>query len=383
MRSPENFSPDESELSVKKEAQKESSTSSVLPSFESLTEADEVLLLEAGKNTLEQLLSDFPDKLPDAVILPDSSARPLLYLAKPTLDAVAKLRGVDSPKYYFMATTSSKDIRTVLKLEKYNPRMLDRVFESQSGVISQQQQQDIERLNTNRKRYRHGLPPLILPAATEAETSNQPAPESNQTAGFRQKLRSLFTSRQKIDHQEHKTPYQSDSGEELDLASAALNTSRALTRHKWRADEIVADLRRQGKDSPQVAVLDDYASDYFATAKLISRAFGQEVPTYALLSTSDQQNKQHESAQNVRIGLQVDEKRVNSFDYRPSKFAIGVRKNKQEIEKPYAENYRSIVHPDNQPRVSEEMRLLRHEMSRVGQQIAQELLAQQSVESSA
>lgn len=47
----------------------------------------------AGKNLISKFLEDYATTLPDAIILPDTSARPLFYLLRPVLESVATKRG--------------------------------------------------------------------------------------------------------------------------------------------------------------------------------------------------------------------------------------------------------------------------------------------------
>lgn len=70
---------------------------------ESRSEKNKRVLYEAGKNLLPKFLADYPSKLPDAIVLPDTSARPLFYLLRPVLEKVADKRGVPLPKTYFFS----------------------------------------------------------------------------------------------------------------------------------------------------------------------------------------------------------------------------------------------------------------------------------------
>lgn len=85
--------------------------------FSVLTERDQKLLEESGRNLIEKFLQDYPDKLPDAIIFPDTSARPLVYLFKPILEEVSQQRNVTMPRFYFFAAHRSDSVRLVKKLE--------------------------------------------------------------------------------------------------------------------------------------------------------------------------------------------------------------------------------------------------------------------------
>lgn len=71
------------------------------PEFCILSERDQKVLKNSAKNVAEMLLSDFPQELPDAIIFPETTARPLVYIFGPILERAAEQRGVKKPKLVF------------------------------------------------------------------------------------------------------------------------------------------------------------------------------------------------------------------------------------------------------------------------------------------
>lgn len=69
-----------------------------------LSENDQKLLFESGERLVKLFLDDFSEKLPDAIIFPDTAARPLYYLLEPILRRIAQERAISLPKCYFFKT---------------------------------------------------------------------------------------------------------------------------------------------------------------------------------------------------------------------------------------------------------------------------------------
>lgn len=71
------------------------------PDQEILPSRDKRYLEVAAERLIQQFIQDFPEKLPDALILPDVSARPLEYLLKPIFTHVAAKRRLPAPLFIF------------------------------------------------------------------------------------------------------------------------------------------------------------------------------------------------------------------------------------------------------------------------------------------
>lgn len=75
------------------------------------------MVLEKGISTLvPKIYEDFGEKLPDVVILPDTSARPLYYAFKPSFDRIAAEKGIPRPHFYFFKTARPHE--TLQRLEE-------------------------------------------------------------------------------------------------------------------------------------------------------------------------------------------------------------------------------------------------------------------------
>lgn len=73
-----------------------------------LTSRDKNTILEAGFRVIGDLLSDYPHQLPDAVILPDTAARPLTYLLRPVLNVVSAKRQVNKPRFFYFKVAGTQ-----------------------------------------------------------------------------------------------------------------------------------------------------------------------------------------------------------------------------------------------------------------------------------
>ena len=78
-----------------------------------LNEWDKKILLEGGKNLVEKILKEFRGRLPDGIIYPDESARPLSYLFNPIFEKISKEKNRRKPLTFFMKV-SKPDTHTVV-----------------------------------------------------------------------------------------------------------------------------------------------------------------------------------------------------------------------------------------------------------------------------
>lgn len=99
-----------------------------------LSEQDQHHLTESARNVINQLLADFPKELPDAVILPESSARPLMYLFQPIFHKVAAQRGVEVPKFYFLQREVGLDIVDLSRRKDVSGQVKDRAKEIYKAI---------------------------------------------------------------------------------------------------------------------------------------------------------------------------------------------------------------------------------------------------------
>ena len=75
---------------------------------EILPSRDKRYLEVASERLIQQFIQDYPEKLPDAVILPETTARPLAYLLKPIFSRLAATRGVTAPHLIFFKVIQEK-----------------------------------------------------------------------------------------------------------------------------------------------------------------------------------------------------------------------------------------------------------------------------------
>lgn len=105
--------PDKSQNDADSEMQK--------PSPEILGKWDKKMLEEGITNIVEQMLKDFDRKLPDTIILPDTSARPLFFALKPVFVQLEQQIGVPAPTCFAF---NAKRTPITLKLAEDQRRLL-------------------------------------------------------------------------------------------------------------------------------------------------------------------------------------------------------------------------------------------------------------------
>lgn len=77
--------------------------------FQVLTEYDQQLLEESTRNVMEEIAKRYPDELPDAVLLPDTSGRVLAYDIDPIFKKLAPQRGFDKTPALIFFKVQNKD----------------------------------------------------------------------------------------------------------------------------------------------------------------------------------------------------------------------------------------------------------------------------------
>jgi hypothetical protein len=71
------------------------------PESEEILGAWDKEILEKGvSNMVTQMVKDFDGSLPDAIVLPDTSARPLFYTLQPIFQKLHEARGLSVPRHY-------------------------------------------------------------------------------------------------------------------------------------------------------------------------------------------------------------------------------------------------------------------------------------------
>ena len=80
-----------------------------------LNDWDHKILLEGGKNLVQKILKEFRGKLPDAIVYPDTSARPLSYLFDPIFVKISEEKGIRKPRSFFMKVGHSDTFTTIFE----------------------------------------------------------------------------------------------------------------------------------------------------------------------------------------------------------------------------------------------------------------------------
>lgn len=87
-------------------------------------------ILKTGiQNLTLKMIEDFEGRLPDIIILPDTSARPLMYALRPAFEAIAKEKACPIPQIYFFRTDRSPRLSDMERRE-------ERTFESTEELRS-------------------------------------------------------------------------------------------------------------------------------------------------------------------------------------------------------------------------------------------------------
>ena len=190
------------------------------PVFESktLSERDQYYLWVSGTLVLEKVLDFYTNYkrnggFPDAILLPESAARPLAYLIKAACEDIAKAKHAKVPQIFFFMTSRGTDIVQVPELE-----LTQKLRDAQD----------------------------VLQAMKE------------DTSGF-WKYKDKERQMEKI------------SVFEKELRSAKTEPIAAV--RKQRGEEILKQLRQQGIMHPRLLVVDDFITPVAGTLKTIRAAF--------------------------------------------------------------------------------------------------------------
>jgi len=115
------------------------------------------MVLEKGIGTLvPKIYEDFGEKLPDVVILPDTSARPLYYALKPSFDRIAAEKGIKFPHFYFFKTARPNEdlqnIEIATEIDESMPfQELLRRVKSINPKMGSEIEEDIPRMENERE----------------------------------------------------------------------------------------------------------------------------------------------------------------------------------------------------------------------------------------
>src|SRR3989344_6100280 len=83
------------------------------PTQEILNDWDKKMLEDGLTNVVQEMLQDFEGELPDAILLPDTSARTLLYVLAPIFRRLKEQKGISAPRFYFFNSERNDAIMSI------------------------------------------------------------------------------------------------------------------------------------------------------------------------------------------------------------------------------------------------------------------------------
>lgn len=94
--------------------------------FEMLNDWDREMLEKGLSNIVAQMLEDFGGTLPDAIIFPETSARPLFFALQPVFRRLSEERGMSAPRSYAFSIKRplTRDMDTMSSEEMREPRKI-------------------------------------------------------------------------------------------------------------------------------------------------------------------------------------------------------------------------------------------------------------------
>jgi len=90
---------------------------------------DKKILLEGSKNIVDKIVKEFRGRLPDGIIYPDESARPLHYLFNEIFEKIAKEHNIKKPRTFFMKTGKPDPLTTIFEDDEGRELYFDEVKE--------------------------------------------------------------------------------------------------------------------------------------------------------------------------------------------------------------------------------------------------------------
>jgi len=187
--------------------------------YEGLSEADQDNLLKSASSLINKFITQNPRELPDIIILPEISARPLYYLLNPAIKAISEKRQVKTPTFiYFQAHKGSE---MSLIDEEGREKMLTPVKELKKMM-----------------EFSTGSNPMLQGYLQSEIELRENGPVKAQ------KLRDLMQK---------------------------------------RADEVMDYLRKVGIVDPNIVIFDDYVTKLHSSIDEVRLAFGSNIPAYCLL----------------------------------------------------------------------------------------------------
>jgi hypothetical protein len=293
-----------------------------------LNEWDKEMLFKGGMAVVRKILEKFDDKLPDAIIYPETSARPLYYLFNPVFEKIYKKNNLKKPEVFFFNVTTP-----------YLPNQ----FSEGEGPKSWN-------VELNKDEIIGHLEDKIKNIEDSREDDHEEQADSLQLRESREKLREQETW---LLHRE--------------IAGVEKTFNKRIP-ESYRAKEIKDTMIKKGIINPRFVVIDDAVMTGSTTGE-ISRAFKEEIPYFALFGEEGVSEPQYcgillnyDNDKNPDVDLL----RFGFASMPKNKIGVGVSKKNNLGKYSQALNKTEGFTSEDQKNIL----LLRKEMSEAGEQLA-------------
>lgn len=187
--------------------------------YEGLSGEDQEYLFKSASNVVDKFLDHYPDKLPDIILLPEISARPLFYLLNPAIKTVCEERQLKPPTFIYFQTHKGPEMSLID--EEGKEKVMTPIKE-------------LRRMAESSK----GSDPVLQDYLRSEIATREGGPEKAR------KRRDLM---------------------------------------KRRADEVIDYSKKSGITNPNIVIFDDYVTKQHSSIDEIRLAFGSNIPAYCLL----------------------------------------------------------------------------------------------------
>lgn len=187
--------------------------------YERLSDNDRKNILQSANNLIDKFTTQYPHELPDVVILPEISARPLFYLLNPVMKALSEKRQIKAPSFAYFQTHKGAELSLI---------------DEEGRERSRTSVKDIKKMMNGGSDKDSFLQDYLQSEIVAREGGPERA----------QKMRSLMKS---------------------------------------RADEIKARAAASGITDPNIVIFDDYVTKQHSSIDEVRLAFGSDIPAYCLL----------------------------------------------------------------------------------------------------
>jgi len=244
-----------------------------------LNDWDRKILTEGGEGVMKKIIED--QGIPNVVILPETSARPLYYLFNPSFKKLSQKMKVEPPRFVFFNVS--------------NPDSYTHIFENTKANWEDDNVIDVK---TSPKDVKDYIDKIFI--------------EVYGLEDFEVKKKEMEGERHRVDE-----------------------TFLKRSVERKHAKELLQNIKEKYGENPKIVIIDDFLLQARAVNE-IRRAFNLKIPSYSVFSTEDSSN-----SKNTRSGLEIftkeyEENPINkthtrlSFGYGKFKPTVGVAKDKKQ-----------------------------------------------------